>query len=276
MTTPSLKPLLWSIAAAVLALSWAVPAAAAEPRDKDKEARPLRALLISGGCCHDYKEQDVIIPNGISARAKVEWTVFNEGGTSREHKITLFQKPGWADDYDVVVYNMCFGYVNDPEFVQKIVAVHRKGTPGVAIHCSMHTFRMMPSDEWREFLGITTRRHGPKQPLEVKNLAAEHPIMKGFPAVWTTGKEELYAVEKVWPNAVPLAQAYALDNKKDHPVIWTNTYGKTRVFGTTLAHQNETMRDPIYLDMLTRGLLWACDQLESDGKPKAGYGIPGR
>jgi len=118
---------------------------------------------------------------------------------------------------------------------------------------------------------VTTRRHGPQQPLEVKNLAPDNPIMKGFPAVWTTGKEELYAIEKVWPGTVPLAQAYALDNKKDHTVIWTHTFGKGRVFGTTLAHNNTTMRDPVYLDMLTRGLLWACDKLEKDGTPKPGY-----
>ena len=31
------------------------------------------------------------------------------------------------------------------------------------------------------------------------------------------------------------------------------------------------MSDPVYLDMFTRGLLWACDKLDEDGKPKAGY-----
>lgn len=33
------------------------------------------------------------------------------------------------------------------------------------------------------------------------------------------------------------------------------------------------MRDPVYLDMLTRGLLWACDKLEDDGSPKPDYGV---
>ncbi len=94
--------------------------------------------------------------------------------------------------------------------------------------------------------------------------------MKGFPAVWTTGNEELYAIEKVWPGAVLWPRPTRLDNKRDHAVIWTNTYGKGRIFGTTLAHNNTTMRDPVYLDMLTRGPLWACDKLEKDGKPKPG------
>jgi type 1 glutamine amidotransferase len=99
--------------------------------------------------------------------------------------------------------------------------------------------------------------------------------MKGFPSVWTTGKEELYAIEKVWPGTVPLAQAYALDNKMDHAVIWTHEYGKGRVFGTTLAHNNATMQDPVYMEMLTRGLLWACGKLGDDGKPIPGYEAAG-
>ena len=136
----------------------------------------------------------------------------------------------------------------------------------------MHTFSKSQDDAWRELLGVTTRRHGPQQPLEVKDLKPSDPIMKGFPATWTTGNEELYAIEKVWPETEVLAQAYGLDNKKDHAVIWKHPFGKTRVFGTTIAHNNATMEDPVYLNMLTRGLLWACDKLDDDGEPKPGFG----
>ena len=72
-------------------------------------------------------------------------------------------------------------------------------------------------------------------------------------------------------HAVPLAQAYGEDTKKDHTVIWLNTYGKGRVFSTTLGHQNSTMSNPVYLDLVTRGLLWACDKLKEDGTPADGY-----
>lgn len=51
-----------------------------------------------------------------------------------------------------------------------------------------------------------------------------------------------------------------------------NTYGKARVFGTTLGHSNQTMQREVYLDVVARGLLWACNKLDDDGKPKAGYG----
>jgi type 1 glutamine amidotransferase len=56
-------------------------------------------------------------------------------------------------------------------------------------------------------------------------------------------------------------------------VIWKHTYGKGRVFGTTLTHHNHHMSDPAYLDMVTRGLLWACDQLDDNGHAKPGYRV---
>ena len=44
---------------------------------------------------------------------------------------------------------------------------------------------------------------------------------------------------------------------KDHPVIWTNDYHGTRVFGTTFGHGNATWEDPVFQTLLARGLLWA-------------------
>jgi len=253
-------------ALAVLSAALALPTLAGAD-----EPKPLRALYITGGCCHDYTKQKVIISKGVSERARVEWTIVQEDGPN-SHKVSIYENPDWAKGYDVVVHNECFAEVTDKAFVDKVVNAHRNGTPGVVIHCAMHTFRDLKTDEWRECLGVTSRRHGPQQPLDVKNLKPEHPIMTGFPSEWKTGNEELYAIEKVWPDTTPLAQAYALDNKKDHAVIWTHTFGKGRIFGTTLAHNNVTMSDPVYLDMLTRGLLWASDKLDENGNPKPGYG----
>lgn len=251
-------------------------------------AKPLRALYITGGCCHDYEKQKVIIPEGVSARANVQWTIVHAGGRGNNHndiEHSLYQNPDWAKGYDVIVHNECFSDDSDPEYIERVLAPHRHGTPAVVVHCTMHTFRALKTDQFREFLGVTSRRHGPQHPLDVKNLQPEHPIMKGFPGLWTTGNEELYAIEKLWPNTVALAQAPDkrkdatgawVDTAKQNTVIWANTYGKGRVFGTTIAHSNATMSDPVYLDLFARGLLWACNKLDENGKPKAGYGAPAK
>ncbi len=259
---------------AALFLTFAPPALAGAAPEKDATApKPLRGLYITGGCCHDYDGQIKVLTEGLSARTRIEWTVVHEKGPN-DHRISTYSVPGWADGYDVVVHNECFSGIGDIEFIDKVLKPHREGVAAVVIHCAMHTFRDLKTDEWRQFLGVTSRQHGPQQPLEVKTLKSDSPIMKGFPAVWKTGNEELYAIEKVWPTATPLAQAYATDNKRDHPVIWTNTYGKARVFGTTLTHHTHHMKDPLYLDMLTRGLLWSVNKLTDEGTAKPGYEAP--
>jgi type 1 glutamine amidotransferase len=232
---------------------------------------PLRGLIISGGCCHDYARQNVILSEGISARARVEWTVAYEATEKKDHRVSVYEKPDWAKGYDVIIHNECFSGVTDKAFIENVIAAHRNGTAAVVIHCAMHTFRDLKTNEWREFLGVTSPRHGKQQPLEVKNLKPNDPVMKDFPLVWKTGNEELYFIDKVWPDTEVLAQAHSVDTDEDYGVIWKHTYGKGRVFGTTLTHHNHHMAEPAYLDMITRGLLWACDKLDDDGAPKPGY-----
>lgn len=238
--------------------------------------KPLKALMVCGGCCHDYAMQKVILSEGISARANVEWTIVHEGGDTREHKVSIYEKADWAKGYDVVVHNECFGQVADVAFVERIAAPHKAGVPAVMLHCSSHSYRAAETDEWRQVIGITSRSHEKRRDLLVKTIEPKHPVMRGFPAEWANANDELYKNEKVWPTAVPLARAYGEDTKQDHVTIWVNTYGKGRTFSTTLGHTNETMGSPVYLDLVARGLLWACGKLTNDGKPARGYGPGGK
>ncbi|MBI5774341.1 MAG: ThuA domain-containing protein [Verrucomicrobia bacterium] len=255
------------VIAALFALVAASPAA---------DTKPLKALMVTGGCCHDYENQKKILSEGISARAKVEWTIVHEGGDTRTHKVSIYANKDWAKGYDVVVHNECFGQVEDVEFVERIARAHFDGVPAVMLHCSTHSYRMAKTDEWRKALGQKSMSHEKNRDLKVVNLQPEHPVMRGFPMEWNDMADELYKNEVLYENFVPLAKAYGEDTKKDHMVVWVNTYGKGRVFGTTLGHGNHTMQDPVYLDLVTRGLLWACGKLEESGKPKAGYGAGGK
>ena len=85
--------------------------------------------------------------------------------------------------------------------------------------------------------------------------------MKGFPDVWKTPKGELYHIKKTWPSATVLAKGTIDGGKNTHDCVWVNKYGKSRVFATTLGHHNETMESKEYLDLVTRGLLWATGRL---------------
>ncbi|MCA9058239.1 MAG: ThuA domain-containing protein [Planctomycetaceae bacterium] len=240
-------------------------------------ARPLKGLLITGGCCHDYENQKRIITEGISQRVNIEWDVAHEGGESRDHKISTYKQPGWAKQYDVIVHNECFGAVVDDEFVRSIAEAHFEGVPAIIIHCSLHSYRMAPvgADSWRELIGVTSRSHEKHRSVLVKSVNDDHPVMRGFPAEWQSPNGELYKIEKVWPNCIPLAQAYGADTKLDHPVVWVNTFGRARVFGTSLGHHNETMNTEVWLNLVSRGVLWTTEKIKPDGSPMPGYADSG-
>ena len=182
------------------------------------------------------------------------------------------KNPNWTEGYDAIVHNQCFGGVVDVPFIEGIARAHAAGTPAVIIHCSTHSYRNAKTDAWRKVVGVSSFSHEKHRLLTVRNLATAHPVMQGFPKAWKTPNGELYKIEKLWPNCQPLATAFGVDTQQDHVCVWTNRHGKGRVFGTTIGHHNTTMREKIYLDLVTRGLLWACEKLRDDGKPKAGYG----
>ena len=223
------------------------------------EGEPIKALLITGGCCHNYLFQSLALTTGTEKQADIEWTVVNEGGKGTRAQIDLYKDPDWAKPYDVVVHNECFAATTDADYIRSITKAHKGGTPAVVIHCAMHTYRDAKIDDWREFLGVTSRRHDHQSnyPVALTKEAADHPAMEGFPKDWVTPKDELYIIEKVWPKTKVLATSVSERSKKEHAVIWTNDYGGARVFGTTYGHSDDTFRDPVFINVLARGIVWA-------------------
>ena len=237
-----------------------------------EEKASIKALMITGGCCHDYDNQKVILPEGVNARSAVDidWTIVHQGGTSVNTMIPFYNEPNWAEGYDVVVHNECFAQVGDEAFIEQILAPHREGTPAVLVHCSMHSYRTGPArEEWFKFCGAHSPKHGPHHAYEVQLTDTDHEITRGL-SNWTTPKGELYYIEKVYPGVVALAESKSNQTGKMNMNIWAHEYGpnKTRVFATTIGHHNETMEDPAYLHMFTRGLLWAAGKdVDSHLKP---------
>jgi len=228
-----------------------------EPSGETAKSK-IRALVITGGCCHDYDFQAKAMQLAArKAGVPIEWTVVNEGGKGTKAQIELYTDSKWADEYDVVVHNECFANTTDPAYIRQITAAHKKGIPAVVIHCAMHTYRATEIDDWRELLGVTSRRHEHKSKYVVSVTAKDHPIMEGFPNAYKMPIDELYVIEKVWPKTKVLATSKSEKDGKEYPVFWTSTYGKARVFGTTYGHSNETFSDKVFLDTLTRGIVWA-------------------
>ena len=241
------------------------PAASARP--------PIRALYVTGGGFHDFTALRSIVPPGIGARTNIVWTIDHTADTSTTALIARHRDAAWADQFDVVVYNMSFSWVVDPQWIERIAHAHRdKGVAAVVLHGATHSYRRSSTTAWKEMMGASSMRHDAQREYHIERLAPEHPIIKALPKGWTPGRDELYDIERVWPGMTALAQGWSVQTEKHHPVAWTNTYGKARVFVTPMGHNLHTMRDPAYLDLVTRGLLWTLGKLEADGSPAAGYG----
>jgi hypothetical protein len=90
----------------------------------------------------------------------IQWTVVNEGGQRNEsNDFAWYKNPKWAEGFDVVIHNECFADTDDPDYIRSITKPHFDGVNAIVIHCAMHTYRSAKVDDWREFLGVTSRRH---------------------------------------------------------------------------------------------------------------------
>ena len=218
----------------------------------------LRALIVSGGCCHDYALQDKIMMDVMAKVLPIDWTVVVQGGNGTRARLPIYDNADWAKGFDLVVHNECSADVDDDAFVKRITAPHRAGQiPALVIHCSMHSYRALETDTWREFLGVTSRHHTKSHNVAVKFTAKDHPILQGMQDTWSTPIDELYVIDKLWPGATALASAVSPEDQQEYPVVWVHDFGGARVFGTTLGHGNDTWHDPVFQDLLRRGFRWA-------------------
>ena len=264
--------LLLPIAAAMAIAGFAI-ADHHEGKAEDKK-ETIKALLVTGEGYHDYENQKTILTDGISERLDIDWTIMHHK-TMAECKKDLSKK-GWADDYDIVVYNICHAKEADTSFIDSVAAVHEAGKPAVVIHCTLHSFhwnvKAEKGDEdkktWVKLLGVRSQRHGPKSPIDVKKVKPDHPILKDLPDNWKTPQGELYYIEDVLDTATPLATGTHAKQKKPQVCIWTNQYGKGRIFGTSIGHHNSTMKSKEYLDLVANGITWALGKDEMDAEAK--------
>jgi type 1 glutamine amidotransferase len=238
----------------------------------ESEVKPIRALLVLGGCCHDYETQKNLLSEGITQRAHVEVVIAYDPDKSTSHMNPVYESADWASGFDVVIHDECSAAITDLAIIDRILEPHRQGLPSVVLHCGMHCYRSEGYPQaitpWFEFTGLQSTGHGPKVPIDIA-FSGSSPITKGMQN-WTTINEELYnnSAGKLLDTAAALASGkQTVKNKKgevtnDYVIVWTNNYRDTaRVFATTLGHQNETVADARYLDLVTRGLLWSCDKL---------------
>ena len=244
------------------ALLTASPAATPASRREASATPLLKALFITGGVYHDYDKLAPYLTSHLSELINIRFDIISD--------FKKLDSKHFADGYDLIVYDFCLDDA-DPIALDHALQVGRKGKPTVFIHCAIHSFRNSSKvHEWEDYVGLRSKFHDTFGPFRTQKVTTCNSIVDGFPDDWKTSGDELYQTIKVLPKTQPLITAKSPADGRVHIVAWTHSYGRARVFATTLGHDSETAESPAYLRLLANGILWACDKLDDDRNPRCG------
>jgi type 1 glutamine amidotransferase len=155
--------------------------------------------------------------------------------------------------------------------------VHDDGKGFIGIHSAAITFTDWP--EYGEMVGGYFDDH-PWGTFDAPILVEDRqfPGMQQFPGSFSL-KDEIYQIRnysrenlrvlmRLDANKLDLKNPRVHRADRDFAVTWAKTYGKGRVYYSTLGHPVENWDNPQIQKMYTEAIKWATHQVDADVKPR--------
>ena len=116
--------------------------------------------------------------------------------------------------------------------------------------------------------------HGAIHPFRLVTRTTDHPITKGLPAEWVHAGDELYdSLRGPGTNMTVLATAFSDPRTggsgRDEPILMALSFGKGRVFHTTMGHNVAAMSCLGFITTFQRGVEWVATGSVSQSVPAA-------
>ena len=137
------------------------------------------------------------------------------------------------------------------------------GKPLIGLRTASHAFDARGKGprghaEWADFdarvLGGNYHNHHPSGPVTtVTAHKINHPILSGLPASFPSNGS-LYMTSPLAKGTTALLTG-AIPGKKPEPIAWTNHNGKSRVFYTSLGHEDD-FKQPAFWQLMENAVRW--------------------
>jgi type 1 glutamine amidotransferase len=244
----------------------------AQSKTLAKPAAVIQVLIIDGQNNHGW------LPTSSALRAilaqsgvfRVDSTMSPERSAPRAHWNSW--NPAF-ENYDVLVVN--YNGLLWPETVRKAFEEFVRAGGGVVfVHAANNAFQGWKA--YNEMIGLGWRSnkfdqrltiddatgkqlitprgegpgagHGPQHAFLIKVRQPEHPIMRGLPATWRHGRDELYHGQRgPAANMTVLSTALSAKDKRGtgahEPITWYIPFGQGRCVTTVMGHHGKRQKD---------------------------------